>query len=143
VIRSAHSQVLDRAAAAFVFALLVIGTLVLWIGIPVAGMWVLSRVTESRSGHFVAALIGLPLAMILWTPALFGLNRLYLRIRAAGRPNVAHDGGDDEWDLDPDDPQPSMRGPLEPLLVISLAISIVALLVWFLLIAENPNTAAF
>ena len=66
----------------------------LWIGIPVGGLWALSRVTESCNQHFVLALIAVPAAMALFAPALFWLNGLYLRVIGALRPE---DDEDRRW----------------------------------------------
>ena len=63
-----------------------VGSLVLWIGLPIGVLWALSKMTESSTHHFVAALIAVPAAMALFAPALFWLNGLYLRvIGASGR----------------------------------------------------------
>jgi ABC-type proline/glycine betaine transport system permease subunit len=122
-------RALDRVAAAFVLVVLAFGSLALWIGVPLAMFWLISQVTHTSSGHFVNALISIPVAMALFAWALFWLNRLYLRIRAAAAPP--------EWDTDEGQPR-LMRGPLEPLLVISFAIALVAMIVWFFFFAENP-----
>ena len=44
-----HLRTRDRFVAGFLLILLVIGSLVLWIGIPVATLWALSKVTESSA----------------------------------------------------------------------------------------------
>jgi hypothetical protein len=67
-------------------------------------------------------------AMAVWGWFLFWLNGLYLRITGFW---------DDE---DPDEPPKRIRGPLEPILVSSLIIALVALLVWFFVFAENPSS---
>ena len=107
---------MHRPAAAFVLALLALGTLVLWLGIPVAGTWALGQVTDSKNGHYIATLLGVPLAMVLFAPVLFWLNRLYLRIRETEE----GDGWDEEWDAEGRGAPPDPRGPLEPLLMGSL-----------------------
>lgn len=135
--RSAHSHLLDRAAAAFVLGLLALGTVALFAGIPLAGLWALSKLTSTPSAHFLAALLLIPLAVALFAPALFWLNRLYLRIRAASHPADGEDDWED-WDPDSGEPPPPTRGPLEPLLLISLAIALAAMTVWFFFFAENP-----
>jgi hypothetical protein len=129
-----RSQARDRAAAAFVLAVLVLGTLTLCIGIPVGGAWAIGELTDSQTGHYLGVLLGVPFAMAMFTPVLFWLNRLYLRITEA-----SHDGGGEEtWDAEGDEPRLIPRGPLEPLLMISFAIALVAFIVWFFFFAENP-----
>ena len=51
-----------------------VGSLVLWIGLPIGVLWALSKVTESSTQHFVLALIAVPAAMVLFAPALLWLN---------------------------------------------------------------------
>jgi hypothetical protein len=131
---TSHPQMLHKAAAGFVLALLALGTLVLWLGIPVGGAWALGQITDSKNGHYVAALLGIPLAMVLFAPALFWLNGLYLRIRATEE----GEGWDEEWDAEGEEPRLIPRGPLEPLLMGSLAVALVAVIVWFFFFAKNP-----
>jgi hypothetical protein len=103
------------------------GSLVLWVGIPAAGLWALSKVTESSIQHFLLGLIALPAAMVLFAPALFWLNDLYLRVTGTLRPE----------DEDEDRPW-RLRGPLELFLYASPAIAFVTLFVWIFFVAENP-----
>jgi hypothetical protein len=120
----------DRLAAWFVVLLMAVGSAVLWIGIPVGSLWLVSKLTESSATHFVAAVVGIPVAMVLFAPVLFWLNRLYLRIVLGGRLSV---------DLAEDAEQPRfMRGPLEPILVSSLLVALITLLVWIFIIAKTP-----
>lgn len=120
-------RTIDRLAAAFLLALMAVGALLLWIGVPVGSLWAASKLSDSLAGHL---LIALPLtlsAMIAWGTFLFWLNALYLRVTGVL--------------IEPEDPEEQprqIRGPLEPLLVGSLVIAIVAFLVWFFAFAENP-----
>jgi len=123
-----------RLAAGFLLLLLITGCFVLWIGIPVVSLWVAAKATEDSVEHYLIALPLTLLGMIVFARALFWINRLYLRVIAA------RDRGrnEDDWDEDLDGPRWA-RGPLEPLLVGSLAIAFVAFCVWFFLLAENPS----
>src|SRR5919204_6617575 len=78
--RGAVVRVLDRVAAAFVLLLLAAGSLFLWVGIPYGLLWFFARVTDSWNGHFLMSVVLIPIAMALFAPALFWLNRLYLRV---------------------------------------------------------------
>jgi heme/copper-type cytochrome/quinol oxidase subunit 2 len=125
---SSPAGILERLAAAFLLALLAVGTLVLWIGVPSATLWAASKLADSLATHFVIGLAMTLTGMIVWGAFLFWLNGLYLR--------VAGHGEDAE---DPDAPPRRIRGPLEPLLVGSLVIAIIVLFVWFFVFAENPS----
>jgi hypothetical protein len=125
-------RIIDRVAAAFVLALMAIGTLVLWIGVPAGCLWAASKLVDSVAGHFVVGLPMIIVGMSVWGALLFWLNGLYLRIL----------GFYAEPD-DPDEPPRRIRGPLEPMLVISLVIGFVAFLFWFFVFAENPSVSIY
>jgi ABC-type proline/glycine betaine transport system permease subunit len=126
----ARSVIADRVAAAFVLVVLAAACLVFWIGIPLAVLWGLSKATDDATTHFVSGLLGVPLAMALFSPILFFLNNLYLRVTGVLE-RLAEDEEESGW-------QRRVRGPLEPMLFLSLAVAIVALCIWFFFIAEDP-----
>ena len=124
------SQGRRRVAGFFVLCVLLVACVVFWNGVPLAFLWALGKATDSETTHFVVGLLGAPLAMAVFSPVLFWLNNLYLRV-----PGVFDRLEEDEeeagW-------QRRVRGPLEPILMVALAIAIVALFVWFFGFAENP-----
>jgi hypothetical protein len=124
------SRYVDRVAGALLFVLMAAGSLVLWTAIPVACLWLAGKMTDSIATHF---LIALPLTVTclgLFAALLFRVNQLYLRITGA-----LLDLPDEENDED----EPRIpRGPLEPMLVGSLAIALAAMVVWFFFFAEDP-----
>jgi ABC-type dipeptide/oligopeptide/nickel transport system permease component len=120
----------DRVAGAFVLVVLAAACLAFWIGIPVGVLWALSKATDEATTHFVAGLLGVPLAMALFSPFLFWLNNLYLRVTGV-LDRLAEDEEESGW-------QRRVRGPLEPMMLLSLAVAIVALCVWFFFVAKNP-----
>jgi hypothetical protein len=125
-----HRGTRERLAGAFVLVVMLLACLVFWIGIPVGGLWALSKVTDSFAGHFVIGLIGVPTAMALFSPALFWLNGLYLRVTGV----LARLEAEEEetgWHR-------RVRGPLEPMLIVSFVVALVALTIWFFFIAEDP-----
>jgi hypothetical protein len=117
----------DRLAAAFLIVLLAAGSLALWIGIPVGLLWLFSKLTRSWNGHFLLSLVFIPIAMALFSPVLFWLNGLYLRVVGVLRPG--EDDEDRSW---------QMRGPLELFLYAGMAVAVVALFGWFFFLAKNP-----
>jgi hypothetical protein len=123
----------DRLAAAFLLAVLGVGTLVLWIGIPTLCLWAASKVTSSIASHFLVATPVTLVAMGVFVSLLYRVDRLYLRVTGAYDPS--------QWDEDHDDDEEPriLRGPLEPMLIASLVIAMIALFVWFFAYAENPN----
>jgi hypothetical protein len=120
----------ERLAGAFVLVVLVLACVAFWIGVPLGTLWALSKATDDGAAHFVGGLLGVPLAMALFSPILFWLNGLYLRVTGV----IARLEADEEeagW-------QRRVRGPLEPMLLLSFGIAIVALTIWFFVFAENP-----
>ena len=123
----------DRAVAAFLIFVMAIGSLALWTAVPALSLYAASLVTETLPAHFLVALPLTVLAVILFARALFWINRLYLRVTLGSRP-----AEEDDWDEDLDQPRWA-RGPLEPLLVFTLGLALVALFVSFFFWAENPS----
>lgn len=123
----------ERLAGGFVVALLAVGCAVLWIGIPVGAMWAAGKLTEDPAEHFLIVLPAVLVGMVLWGRALFWLNRLYVRIR------MAHAGVEAEHEEEEDDEPRWIRGPLEPLLILTLVLALAALFFWFFVLAENPG----
>jgi hypothetical protein len=121
----------DRVVAAFLWILMAIGSFAMWVGVPAGWLWVAGKITSDQAQHITLSLIGVPLAIILWARVLFWLNRLHLRVTM---PQLIRE----MEEADPEDEPRVIRGPLEPLLVGSLAAAIVALFVWFFFFAERP-----
>jgi hypothetical protein len=126
--RRPGTSMLDRAAAALLLALLGVGTLVLWIGIPAGILWGLSKLTDSSTKHFLLALVLIPTAMILFAIVLAWINALYLRVIGVVPSEADEEDGRWRW-----------RGPLGLFLSISMVVAFAALIVWVLLIADHPT----
>ncbi len=117
----------NRLAAAFVLVVMGVATLVFWIGIPVGGLWLLSRLTDSWNGHFLLSLVLIPAAMALFAPALFWLNGLYLRTVGVMR-------GEEDAEVG----RRRLGGPLEMFLSAGMVIAVVLLIGWFFFLAKYP-----
>ncbi|MGH2950667.1 MAG: hypothetical protein ACRDKX_01315 [Solirubrobacterales bacterium] len=127
---AAHGGLRERLASVFVVLVMAVACLVFWIGIPIGGLWALSKATDSFVAHFVIGLIGVPVAMALFSPALFWLNGLYLRVTGV-LARLEADQDEAGWHR-------RVRGPLEPMLLASFLVALVALCIWFFFVAENP-----
>jgi hypothetical protein len=120
----------ERVAGAFVLAVLALACVAFWIGIPLGLLWALGELTDSFATHFVGGLLGIPLAMALFAPVLFWLNGLYLRVTGV-LARLAAEEEETGWHR-------RVRGPLEPMLVVSFAVALIALIIWFFVFAEDP-----
>jgi hypothetical protein len=126
----------ERAAGAFLIAVMVIGSPVLWIGVPVASSWAAAQLTADATTHLQIVVPLTIVGMVLFARLLFWVNKLYLRILA--------EAAEPDWEDDPEEARPRYaRGPLEPILVASLVIALIALSVWFFIFAENPSQRIF
>jgi hypothetical protein len=119
-----------RLAGAFVLVVLALACAVFWVGIPIGALWALSKATDSFAGHFVLGLLLVPAAMAAFSPALFWLNNLYLRVTGVFE-RLEEDEHESGW-------QRRVRGPLEPMMFVSLVVALIALTIWFFFIAEEP-----
>ena len=119
----------DRVVAAFLFVLLAAGSLFLWTGMPALSLWAVAQLVESPSQHLTLGLLAVPAGMILFAPLLFWINALYLRVTGVERLAEDDEGGE----------MLRVRGPLEPLLVWSFLIGVVALVLWFAFFSTGPG----
>ena len=127
----------DRTAATFLVLLMAIGSLMLWIAIPAGWLWVAGKITADPAQHILLSILGAPLAIIAWARFLFWLNRLYMRVTAGAVAVEAESEDEDE-----EEPR-WIRGPLEPILVVTLLLALAALFYWFFVYAENPGAWVF
>jgi len=118
--------------AAFLWILMAIGSFAMWIGVPAGWLWVAGKITSDQAQHIVLSVIGVPIAIIFWAQLLFFLNRLHMRVTMPRLMREIEEADEDE--------EPSViRGPLEPLMVGSLVVALIAMTIWFFFFAEQPG----
>jgi hypothetical protein len=100
------------------FALLVAGSLAMWVGIPTGWLYVTKEI-DAKGVRFIVVIAGIVASMAGAAILLRRLEGVYL---SAGRSRG------DERDA-----------PLDMILVVSAVVAIVALVVWWALIADNPS----
>lgn len=69
-----------KLLAALLIALMAIGSILLWLGIPVGWLYIVSRLVKSSQpsmGPYVLLIVGIPASMIVVGKALSKLNRVY------------------------------------------------------------------
>jgi hypothetical protein len=127
-----EATAVDRLVAAFLLAMMALGSLALWVAIPAGVMLALTPLSESHGYHLLVALVGVPTAMIIAGLILLWLNGLYLRVTG-------------QWRYDEEEDRPKrLRGPLEPLLAWSLLIALIALVFWFFFLPHGaPSPSPF
>ena len=125
--------------ALVLIALMAIGSVILWIGIPVGWLYLASRLVDSSQpslGPYVLVIFGIPVTMFLFGKVLFTLDRAFERV--TDRPSEA--------DFRPPWLR-SMRGErsvsrritvLEGVMIVSVSIALLAFAVWFFAFAGSP-----
>jgi hypothetical protein len=145
---SAHGQVGSGApltTRAGLIALMLIGSLALWLGDPVLWLWITSRLqsTQASMGPYALMLVGITLTAVVLGKGLARLNRLYARVTGIA-PTVRivvpwrrsmrdarHGGSDDEDARVP-------VGLLEVVMVVAVVIALCSLAVWFFVVHPAP-----
>lgn len=132
---------LATVVTATLAAAIVVGSAVLWIGIPFAGLWLAGRFTTTAQGFLFAALGGIPLAMIGFGWVLYRVNSLYLRWRG---PDEGEGEGRSRsaWLVSLSDERERSRRARAPralidmAMTISLTIALVLMAIWFFFLSK-------
>lgn len=127
-----------KPAAAFLIVLMAIGSVILWLGIPIGWLYFASQLVDTSQptlGPYVLIIFGIPITMVVFGKALFTLDRAFERVT----------GRTSETDFRPPWLR-SMRGErtvsrrvtvLEGVMVVSVALAVLASAVWFFLFAGS------
>ena len=136
-----HSPGLRAAAAGVLACCIVVGSAVLWIGIPWGGFWLAGEFTDSAEGFLFAVLGGVPLAMVGFGWLLYRVNDLYLHVRGGDRHAAI---GRAAWLVASTEERNKLRRARAPRMLIDVAmtasatIALVLMLVWFFFLAGSP-----
>jgi len=134
-----HQASWERLTAPALVVVMAAGSLVLWIGIPAAWLWVWSQITPHYLSVYAAALIGCPVTMAAWAWGLHRVNRVYLAVShtpESPRPHTA-------WLRSMSSSgrrQP--RGVLEICMTVSVVIALIAFAVWFFFLTGGGSQTA-
>ena len=118
-----------------------LGSLALWIAVPVGSLWLSSRLSDDGQTVMLCVLIVCPVLMLACGLLLGRLYRAYLRVSGAHASQ-----GRTAWlgSLSGERRMRRARRPvLDASLTFSAATAVVLLVVWFLFIAQNPSPAGF
>jgi hypothetical protein len=129
-----------RLLAVALIALMAVGSVALWLGVPFLWIWIASQMADSTQpalGPIVLVLVAVPVTMVAIGKALGRLNRLYAEVVAA--PTGTRAQHQTPW-------LRSMRGErdahrprtvLDVVMVVSVSIAVCVMAIWFLLFAEG------
>jgi hypothetical protein len=118
-------------------ALMALGSVVMWIGVPVGLIYVASRLADSsnpRMGPYVLVFLGLPAGMALVGKALGWLNGVHVRLTGA-----VTDAYRPAWTRSLRGERTVNRrgGVLDRVMIVSVAVAALAFAVWFFGFAES------
>ncbi|MGZ4268157.1 MAG: hypothetical protein ACXVSX_02990 [Solirubrobacteraceae bacterium] len=127
-----------RLIGVILIALMAVGSIVLWLGIPLGVLYLASRLVKSSQptmGPYVLVLVGIPLLMVIVGKLLSRLNRLYDDVMGTARAERVTL----PWHR-------SMRGErdaghrttvLDVVMILSVGIALLAFGAWFFLFAGS------
>ena len=136
---STPKKVVNRFAATIVVVAMIVAALSLWTVIPLSWVWIGSRVSQTQApsgGPYMVVLVGIVISILLISWLISRLNRLYVRITGsydvgAIRPRWLRSMRDEPERHD----DPTV---LETVIVSSVILAIMALMLWFFLLAGSP-----
>jgi hypothetical protein len=136
-------SIVRTPAAALVLLLMAVGSVLLWIAIPVGWVWIASQIVDSSQptfGPYLLILVAVPVSMYIAGKLLFRLDAVYARLT----------GRDDEVRLQ----MPwhkSMRGEretvhkptvLEAVMIVSVSLALLSFAFWFFVFAGSSLPGA-
>jgi hypothetical protein len=140
--RSLLKTVATMPAAALLILLMAIGSVILWLGIPIGWLYLASQLVDSSQptlGPYILVIFGIPVTMFVFGKALFSLDRALERV--TGR--VSRTEFRAPW-------LKSMRGEretartmtvLEGVMIVSVALALLLFAAWFFLLAGSSLPA--
>jgi hypothetical protein len=127
-----------RILGTLLVGLMAVGSVALWIGIPVGWLYVASRLSDSsqpRMGPYVLVLVGIPATMIAMGKLLAVLDRAYGRVTGT----TPHARVQPPWhrSLRGERGSTRPRSVLDVVMVCSVSLAVVCFAVWFFLFAGS------
>jgi hypothetical protein len=119
---------------------IVVGSLALWIGIPLFWIWAAGQLIDEYPSIYLLALAACPLTMIVWGWMLYRVHGLYLEL--APLPPDAPGTQRSAWlgSLSGDrKPRRRQASLLDVSMIVSVIIALTAMAVWFFAFAHNTG----
>jgi hypothetical protein len=130
----AHLGPAEWSAGFLLAALIFLGSLVMWIGIPLGWVWLVSQFADHYPDVYAGALFGCPVTMVLFGLLLARLNGLHMRITGghSARSRTA-------WlkSLSGDRLARRPRTVLDTSMCVSVVIAILTIAVWYFFFAHS------
>jgi hypothetical protein len=138
---TAEARIARPIAAGGLMALMAVGSVAMWTVIPIAGLWVASRLSDSYTqmgvAPLLAAAVGIPVAMAVAAKLLARVERLHMRITGTAPPSRVVPARRRSLG----DSRPERLTTLDRILVLSVLVAMVAMAVWFFAFAGSSLPA--
>ena len=118
---------------------IVLGSAMVWIGIPFGGLWLAGRFTTRAEDFLLIVLVAIPSAMVAFGWVLYRLNALYMRWRG---PYGGDSRNHSAWLVSLSDERARSRRERAPRPLIdvamttSLTIALVLMVIWFFFLSK-------
>jgi hypothetical protein len=119
--------------------LIVLGSAMVWIGIPFGGLWLAGRFTTRAEDFLLVVLVAIPTAMVAFGWVLYRVNALYMRRRG---PYQGDGRSHSAWLVSLSDERARSRRERAPRPLIdtamttSLTIALVLMAIWFFFLSK-------
>jgi hypothetical protein len=135
----AGHRVINRFAAGIVVIAMIVAALSLWTVIPLAWVYIGSRVSDTQApsgGPYMVVLVGIVISILLISWLISRLNRLYVRITGSYDVGAIRP----RWLRSMRDTPEAHDSPtvLETVIVTSVVLAAIAAALWFFLLAGSP-----
>jgi hypothetical protein len=124
--------------AALLVALMAVGSILLWLGIPVGWLYLASRIVKSSQpslGPYVLVLVGIPVSMVVVGKALSRLDRAYGDVTGTTPTGRMRSPWMKSMRGERDSGRP--RTVLDVVMVWSVAVALLSFAVWFFVFAGS------
>jgi hypothetical protein len=132
------SSWLDRVAAGGLAVVIVAGSALLWIGVPVAVFWVAARIAGEGVTAILVALVAVPVIMAAFGWVLYRASARYEALRGAGERRR----GPPAWRVSLSEERASERrraggrSLIDVSMTVSAVTAVLVLAIWFFFFAE-------
>jgi hypothetical protein len=127
-----------RLLGTLLIGLMAVGSVLLWIGVPVGWLYLASRLTDSPQpsmGPYVLVLVGIPATMVAVGKVLAALDRTYGRV--TGTAPTARAQAPWHRSLRGDRRPAPRRSVLDVVMVVSVGLAVLCFAVWFFVFAGS------
>src|SRR4051794_5604534 len=127
-----------RALAGLLIVLMAVGSIVLWLGVPLGWLYLVSRLVKSSQpsmGPYVLLLVGIPASMVVVGKGLSRLNRAYGSLMGTAATARTRSSWMKSMRAERDSGRP--RSVLDVVMVWSVALALLCFGVWFFAFAGS------